>query len=660
MSVQVSTCPYCGQQHRQDAVICDQCGGLLEVSVPEVKTLPEADPRVPLPENTILGSGLFRIEKLIGRGGFGMVYKAISLKTRELFAIKELFPSFSTRTANLDLLTPNAHQAELEQCIAHFQREASVVKELSFESALKIHQVFLERGTAYMLMEYVDGVSLETRLKQLNWLSEIEALEILIPILNVLKELHQHQYLHRDIKPANIMIRQHPRPERPKIELVDFGSAMRFETGNRINVTSRILTPAYAPLEQYGEHVMLEPATDLYALAATIYEGITGQPPPNALERANGVPLKPVQQLNPIIGTKLALAIEKALEMNLKNRFSSANEFLWALPLNGVLVADRRNSFGNASSVPSTHAYTGNSLPVTQNPSPPASSYPVQNDDSKFVFQVIAGIFVAIFVILGLVNNLTKKNYGVSGNEGYINSPYRVDFWLAPVQKKPKIGNVRFGIISFAKVNNNLTPEENDYLSYSISFVLKNKTLGFYKYLNKDINSANWVWEVTRSLSLDFNRDIIQPRIDKNSYYSNTFYKYEKIVEKKLLIANNVKPLETIKKLSIIKNSNKNIKINWNSIRDATEYYITIYDAKYGYQISNSEYITENPFFKFDADVFYPAVKYKIVVLAMHTDNPGTTQADAAQMRFSESTTEAFKLEDITASPRNIMCQDPC
>jgi serine/threonine protein kinase len=110
------------------------------------------------------------------------------------------------------------------------------------------------------------------------------------------------------------------------VELIDFGSVTKFSANQRTKITSRLLTPAYAPLEQYGQEVMLTPSTDLYALAATIYEAMTGVAPVPALDRANGKKLEPLQNLAPHVTPEFSRMLMKALELRIEDRFSSSHE----------------------------------------------------------------------------------------------------------------------------------------------------------------------------------------------------------------------------------------------------------------------------------------------------------------------------------------------
>lgn len=169
-------------------------------------------------------------------------------------------------------------------------------------------------------MEFLGGETLEQRIASGQLLNESEARDVLKPLLEALQEVHTRAFLHRDIKPSNIVLTS-ARPE-----LIDFGTAITFKRGQTVNVSELVLTPEYAPLEQYATHAKLGPYTDLYALAATFYEAITGVKPPPSLERANGVKLIPIRDLKPNISEGFAAMLEKALSIPVAQRIATATQ----------------------------------------------------------------------------------------------------------------------------------------------------------------------------------------------------------------------------------------------------------------------------------------------------------------------------------------------
>ena len=342
------------------------CGSSL-ISTP----LETRDPLTALPANTEMGNGQFRILNEIARGGFGITYLAYHIPARTYVAVKECFPDGIVTRDGLKVQAKPGHELEFQNVLEHFSREAEILDQLTHPSATEIITRLNENNTAYIVMEYVRGETLEQRINRGKYLSSNETIEILTPILELLAEVHDLGMLHRDIKPANIILTT----ERP--ELIDFGSVIEFTPGSRSKITSRLLTPAYAPLEQYGQTVSLLPATDMYALGATFYEAITGVTPPDAISRLNGAQLKPIENLEPKIKTNLANAINRSLEMRMENRFLSARQMLETLKeeiqyTNSAGVS-RLNTQSNAgyANFPNSQKLTVPTAPVVPLPSDP-------------------------------------------------------------------------------------------------------------------------------------------------------------------------------------------------------------------------------------------------------------------------------------------------
>ncbi len=270
-----------------------------------------------LPSGTLLFADTLEVGQVLGRGGFGIVYEAFHFEHQKRLAIKELFPQgLASRGQNNQVQVSS--QTEMQAAIARTSREAAMLRLLKHPSATKLFAYWEENGTAYMALELLQGQTLESRIERGQLLNAEEAKQALLTILEVLEELHSHGFLHRDIKPANIMFTP------TRVELIDFGSLTEFKKGERTKVTSRIATPEYAPLEQFGSEVTLSPATDLYALAATFCEAMTGSRVPSALERANGASIESNMVAVQRVSSDLADVLEKALEARIDLRYLTA------------------------------------------------------------------------------------------------------------------------------------------------------------------------------------------------------------------------------------------------------------------------------------------------------------------------------------------------
>jgi serine/threonine protein kinase len=284
-----------------------------------------------LQPGTRLRHNRYEIEYVLGRGGFGITYRARDHKTGERVALKELFPDGNaTRDSSGRVALVSGSEDDFLRLRVTFEAEADLLASLRSQAIVAVIEFFEENQTAYLVMEYLEGETLEERIAR-QPLNDTEARDILGTLLEALEEVHNLGVLHRDIKPANIVLSTHGP------ELIDFGTAMK-GIGREVKVVDRILTPAYAPLEQYAGESKFGPPTDLYALAATFYEAVTGVRPASALERSRGVPLKPIRVIAPNISSLLAETLESALKLRVDQRPKSARFMLNQIRKNSLDV----------------------------------------------------------------------------------------------------------------------------------------------------------------------------------------------------------------------------------------------------------------------------------------------------------------------------------
>lgn len=247
-----------------------------------------------LPPGTVLRE--WRLEEVLGVGGFGIVYKARGIYFNELVAIKEYFPSsISERDADATVVPIDSDAEEVHALgLKKFVEEAKLLWNLSTPSRhpniVSVRSLFEIHGTAYMVMDFEDGVSLSKMLKQGRRFNERSLWNILQPIAEGLDNAHRVGVLHRDIKPPNILINEDNRPV-----LIDFGSA-RFDTAEATSTKVTFHTPPYAAIEQYVKTYPQGPWTDIYALGVVMYECVTGEKPPEVLERLHAGLGKPLAE----------------------------------------------------------------------------------------------------------------------------------------------------------------------------------------------------------------------------------------------------------------------------------------------------------------------------------------------------------------------------
>jgi len=280
-----------------------------------------------LPAGTVLRE--WRLEEVLGVGGFGIVYKARGIYFNELVAIKEYFPSSISERDSDDTVVPIDSDSEEVHALGlkKFVEEAKLLWNLSTPSRhpniVSVRSLFEIHGTAYMVMDFEDGVSLSRMLKQGRRFNERSLWNILRPIAEGLDRAHRVGVLHRDIKPPNILINEDNRPV-----LIDFGSA-RFEAAEATSTSVTFHTPPYAAIEQYVKTYEQGPWTDVYALGVVMYECVTGEKPPEVLERLHAGLGKPLAAGKwPGYSKKFLSAIDAAMTVKPDERPQSISDWL--------------------------------------------------------------------------------------------------------------------------------------------------------------------------------------------------------------------------------------------------------------------------------------------------------------------------------------------
>jgi formylglycine-generating enzyme required for sulfatase activity/predicted Ser/Thr protein kinase len=270
----------------------------------------------------------YRIEGVLGHGGFGITYLARDMHLDKKVAIKEYLPNdLAARAADQAVTVRSPESSEAFQWgLQSFIKEARVLAKFSHPSLIQVHRYFEANQTAYFVMEYAEGVTLSTVLRHEGNVTEDRLRKILMPILNGLEEVHRLGVLHRDIKPDNIILR-----EGATAVLIDFGAARQNLSSMTRSVMS-VLTAGYAPIEQYATGGNQGPWTDLYAIGAVAYRALSGKKPIDAINRIREDPMVPAALLGQgRFSEHFLAAIDWALAVNPEDRPTSVAEFKAAL-----------------------------------------------------------------------------------------------------------------------------------------------------------------------------------------------------------------------------------------------------------------------------------------------------------------------------------------
>ena len=372
-----------------------------------------------LPDGTIL-AGQYIIESTLGQGGFGITYKASDHKTGNTVAIKEFFPeALATRTQNNVVPFDGERGENYKYGKDCFVQEAQTLAQfIGNENIVKIYSYFEENGTAYFVMEYVEGISFEEYIKKYGGKINYEVAEnILMRVIDALDAVHSKGIVHRDVTPDNIYLTSDG-----KVKLIDFGAA-RYSIGDKSRSLDVVLKHGFAPKEQYTRHGKQGPYTDVYTLGACFYYALTGKRPPDSIDRIEIDDLVPPSNMGVQLQKHKEDAILKALSVQPTDRFQTVAQFKSALcgemsvVNNSVINNSTNNIQYNSINNVSSHASSNYNTNVNGNDNNN------DNNNKSFLPFIGIGIIICLSLIIGLLvfmlidkkgdndENLSEKDY---------------------------------------------------------------------------------------------------------------------------------------------------------------------------------------------------------------------------------------------------------
>ncbi len=330
-------------------------------------------------------NGKYMVGKVIGEGGFGITYIGFNLDTDLPVAIKEYFPAELATRDTLQGNTINIFSGEAKDLyregLEKYLREARNLTMFSdLTGIVTVKDFFYENDTAYIIMEYINGITLKQHLTKVGGkMKQNEVIKMMKPVLESMNQIHEVGIIHRDISPDNIMITRNN-----QIKLTDFGAARVFDTEDNKSITV-VLKRGYAPEEQYRAKGNQGPWTDVYALCATMYKMITGITPQEALERMIEDNVEPLSKFDSSIWPETEYAIMKGLALRAQDRFQTVNELIDALYYS-VLETDENGNRHLILTRDTTSESTSASQPE------PAAVPSLKNEDEFEVKPIVVSI----------------------------------------------------------------------------------------------------------------------------------------------------------------------------------------------------------------------------------------------------------------------------
>lgn len=339
------------------------------------------------------------IGTVIGAGGFGITYRAWDQVLESVVCIKEYFPhGIAVRTTETTVsVYSSGNMSSFNNGKNRFLKEArSLAKFNSEVGTVSIHDFFEANGTAYIVMEYLEGCNMKEYMNSMNSpLSYDDLSNIALSVCHVLEKVHGIGLIHRDISPDNIFCCKNG-----VIKLIDFGAVKQVEGEEGLSATV-ILKHGFAPVEQYSKSGNIGPWTDIYSLAATLYKLATGVTPPESIDRLDTDRLEYPGRLNPQLPMRFCNALMKALSIQIGNRYQTVAEFRAALT-NGPV-----DDSTDLTTTVTTDVYN-NFAPINNNP------VNMPNDNSGYSN---TGYNNTSYNNSGFNNTGFNKGYDTTGND---------------------------------------------------------------------------------------------------------------------------------------------------------------------------------------------------------------------------------------------------
>ena len=382
-----------------------------------------------LPEGTVLFRK-YLVGKVLGRGGFGVTYLGYDLDLQLKVAIKEYFPVGiclrSSQSYNVVRASIGEDNAAFSKGCEVFLDEARTLAKISSPNIVHVRDFFREHGTAYIVMDYVEGITLRAEMRKNGGRLPYErVLSLTEPLIQELDDLHAENIIHWDIKPDNIMLVKDRNGEH--LILLDFGTARTY-VSNESKTMTGVVTAGYSPLEQYSQKSRQGAYTDVYALCATMYHAITGVLPPASIERnVDDIPLKSFEECGVIVPRPVEQAIMHGLALKSTERIQTMSRLLEELK--GEAPADfnedkRNEQTAEPVSEARTYEVTQKSRPEKQRETSSTQTGTGAKGKSekkpsaapKIIAAFFAGVLLFAGIYFGLSRNRDLSAFKTVGN----------------------------------------------------------------------------------------------------------------------------------------------------------------------------------------------------------------------------------------------------